>query len=405
MPHERLRHLKSVLQHLAALSPLVGLVGHRQVGKTTLLEAISRHYVTFDDEEVLASANTNPKSFVAALGFLGTAIDECQLGERIFPALKERVRKDKRPGQLYLSGSVRFTSKKLIRESLTGRIMTADLLPLTLSELDGAELPDLVPRMLQARRFTDLQLPSLPAREHRRRMRLVEQYDACGGLPGACFIRNPRLRTQKILDQLETILDRDLRQIHDTTLKLPELMRLLRELSLADGSAANYQQLRRATGITPITQKKLLFALEATFVIRPCPIEGDYHGSALFFEDHAEATVLAQDRLSVDQRWAGLIVRNLREQISYRLGENAESFQYRTRAGVIVPFAYRISDSVLGFIPIRRSISRSARAAAHSFLRKYAGGKVAFVTDSDETQVVDERIMLVPATRLLFPWP
>ena len=112
MPRERQRHLKSVLQHLAALSPLVGLVGHRQVGKTTLLEAISRHYVTFDEEEVLASANADPKSFVAALGSPGTAIDECQLGERIFPALKERVRKDKRPGQLYLSGSVRFTSKK-----------------------------------------------------------------------------------------------------------------------------------------------------------------------------------------------------------------------------------------------------------------------------------------------------
>ncbi len=405
MPHERHRHLKSVLQHLASLSPLVGLVGHRQVGKTTLLEAISRHYVTFDDEEVLASANTDPKSFVAALDSPGTAIDECQLSERIFPALKERVRKDKRPGQLYLSGSVRFTSKKLIRESLTGRIMTADLLPLSLSELDRTELPDLVPRMLRARRFTDLKLPALPAREHRRRMRLVEQYDACGGLPGACFIRNPRLRTQKILDQLETILDRDLRQIHDTTLTLPELLRLLRELALADGTTANYAQLRRATGITPVTQKKLLFALEATFVIRPVAIEGDYRGSALFFEDHAEATVLAQDRLSTDQRWAGLVMRNLREQLSYRLGENAEIFQYRTRAGVTVPFAFRTSDSILGFIPVRGGVSRSTRAAAYSFLRKYSTGKVAFVTDGEDTRIVDDRTMLVSATRLLIAWP
>src|SRR5687767_9170138 len=123
MAHERRRHLKAVLQHLATLSPLVGLVGHRQVGKTTLLEAISQHYVTFDDEDVLAAANSNPKSFVGTLGSPGTAIDECQLAERIFPAL-ERVRNNKRPGQLYLSGSVRFTSKKLLRESLTGRIMT-----------------------------------------------------------------------------------------------------------------------------------------------------------------------------------------------------------------------------------------------------------------------------------------
>jgi predicted AAA+ superfamily ATPase len=94
-----------------------------------------------------------------------TALDECQLAERLFPALKERVRKDKRPGQFYLSGSVRFTSKRLIRESLTGRIMTADLFPLTLSELDRGELPDWLPRLVRARRMNDLQVSALPAKE------------------------------------------------------------------------------------------------------------------------------------------------------------------------------------------------------------------------------------------------
>ena len=167
MPHQRKRHPTPVLQHLATLSPLVSLIGHRQVGKTTLLEQISQQYVTFDDENTLASANSNPKAFVSTLRSLGTAIDECQLSEKLFPALKERVRRDKRPGQLYLSGSVRFTRKKLIRESLTGRIMTADLLPMSLSELDGTDLPDLLPRMMRARSLTELQLQHLPGKEHR----------------------------------------------------------------------------------------------------------------------------------------------------------------------------------------------------------------------------------------------
>jgi predicted AAA+ superfamily ATPase len=79
-----------VLQHLATLSPLVGPIGHRQVGKTTLLDQISQQYVTFDDENNLASANSNPKAFVSTLRSLGTAIDECQLAEKLFPALKER---------------------------------------------------------------------------------------------------------------------------------------------------------------------------------------------------------------------------------------------------------------------------------------------------------------------------
>ena len=118
-------------------------------------------YVSLDDEEHLRSANGDAKAFVDALNAPGTAIDECQLSEPLFPALKERIRRNKRPGQFYLSGSVRFTSKKQIRESLTGRIMTADLYPLTLSELDGGELPDWVPRIMQSRRMHDLQIPAL----------------------------------------------------------------------------------------------------------------------------------------------------------------------------------------------------------------------------------------------------
>ena len=93
---------------------------------------------------------------------------------------------------------------------------------------------------------------------------------------------------RQILDQLETILDRDLRQIHDTTLTLPELLRLLRALALRDGRTFNYQELRRATGITPITQNRLLYGLEAVFILRSIPLEGDFAGSAHFFEDQAE---------------------------------------------------------------------------------------------------------------------
>lgn len=402
MPHERKRHLEPILRHLARVSALVGLLGHRQVGKTTLLEAISEHYLSLDDEELLTAANESPKQFINELKDRGTAIDECQLSERIFPALKERVRTDKRPGQFYLSGSVRFTSKKLIQESLTGRIMTADLLPMTLSELDQGELPDLALRLLDANRVQDVLVPDLTAAKHAHRNKLIDQYETHGGLPGACFIRNDRIRAQKIIAQLETILDRDLRQIHETTLTLPELKRFVRQLAVRDGTSIQYQDLRRATGITPLTQKKLLYALEATFIIRHLPLEGDFRGSAIFFEDHAEATTLAQGQISEERKWAGLIYRNLREQFFYRLGSNAEFFQYRTRSGVMVPFAVRAAESSVGWIPIRGEPSRGAIAAAQSFLRRYSNSKVVLVTDDDALRTIDDRTLLISASRLLF---
>ena len=403
MPHERRRHLTAVLEHLAKLSPLVGLLGHRQVGKTTLLEAISRHYLSLDDETHVNAANSDPKAFVAAHRFLGTAIDECQLSPKLFPALKERVRLDKRPGQFYLSGSVRFTSKKMIQESLTGRIMSVELLPMTLSELDRQPLPEHLSRLFRVRRWEDSGFGILGAREHGRRMRLIEQYEVRGGLPGACFIRQEKLRALKLMQQLETILDRDLRQVQATTLTLPDLLRYVRRLADNDGDPIQYQALKRATGITPPTQKKLLFALEATFILRHVPLEGDFHGSALFFEDHAEASVLAQTPITPDRRWEGLVYRNLREQVFYQLGENVSFFQYRTRGGARVPFAIRSAESTLGFIPLLGAPTRMAIAAAQSFLRKYVNGRVILITDENTLRVIDDRTLLVPATQILFP--
>ena len=402
MPHERKRHLSDMLIHLAKLSPLVGLLGHRQVGKTTLLEEVSDRYLTLDDEDLLLLAKASPKKLIASLNELGTSLDECQLVPELFPALKERVRKDKRRGQFYLSGSVRFTSKRLIRESLTGRIMSAELLPMTLSELDQKTLPDTLLQLLNCKNFLDYRPARLTQLEHDRRMRLIQQYEICGGLPGVCFIRDPKLRANKLIEQLETILTRDLREIHNTSLSLPEIIRFVRELAAGDLLRPRYQEMRRITGITPITQKKLIFALEATFIIRHVPIEGDTSGSAIFFEDHAECLALARDRLDLKRRWAGLVYRNVREQIFYRIGENAEFFQYQTRAGVFVPFAVRTPDSTIGFIPVLGNPERSDLAAAQSFLRSYGNAKVVLVYDGRDDRVIDSRTFLSSAVALLF---
>ena len=61
-------------------------------------------------------------------------INEAQLCSPLFPALKQWVRTNKAKEQFILSGSVRFTSKADIRESLTGRIISLELLPFTIAE-------------------------------------------------------------------------------------------------------------------------------------------------------------------------------------------------------------------------------------------------------------------------------
>jgi predicted AAA+ superfamily ATPase len=403
MPHERKRHLENNLKHLSKLSPLIGVLGHRQVGKTTLLEKISKHYLTFDDEQILNQAQDSPKHFLSRLTELSTALDECQLCEKLFPALEERVRTDKRPGQFYLSGSVRFTSKKLIRESLTGRIMNLELLPMTLSELAEKELPDSLRILMGRKNFLPSEFAhTLTSSEFKKRKKTIDLYLQNGGLPGTCFIRDQKLRAQKVLDQLETILNRDLREVQKTSLVLRDILSFIRELAKQEGEIIHYQDMRRKIRMTPLTQKRLTFALEAVFIIRPIPIEGDYQGHCLFFEDQAEALVLSQNAIREEQQWTGLVYRNLREQAFYRSGENMEFFQFRTRGGSFVPLAIRSPDSILGVIPILGEPTRSERASAQSFLKKYINAKVLFVTRLNHGQFLDDRTALISAAQLLF---
>lgn len=56
MPHARDRYARAIIEKGISLSPLVGVVGHRQVGKTTLLEQLAKTYVTFDDRAALKLA-------------------------------------------------------------------------------------------------------------------------------------------------------------------------------------------------------------------------------------------------------------------------------------------------------------------------------------------------------------
>ncbi len=136
MLHLRRRHAHVLYKKLLGFSPLIGIFGHRQVGKTTFLEQVCESYRSFDDISELKSASLDPEKFLQRLGKTPAGIDESQMCAELFPALKEFVRKHKRPGQIILSGSVRFYSRKAIRESLTGRIVNIDMLPLVLTELN-----------------------------------------------------------------------------------------------------------------------------------------------------------------------------------------------------------------------------------------------------------------------------
>lgn len=403
MAHSRIRHLTAFYKELLGFSPLVGVLGHRQVGKTTFLEANTKNYLTFDNEDTLNEATLAPKKFIDSIHASHTVIDESQLVPGIFPALKERVRKSKRPGQITLSGSVRFTSRESIRESLTGRIQYAELLPFSIAELEEEPLPNKIELLLGARNVDALaQSLTLDSSTHKTKLKQIDSYLKKGGLPGICFIRKDNLRIDKILDQLRTILDRDLRQIYRTKLTFDELSRYLSEISIYEGKPYDYQHFKRATGLNPLTQKNLLYALEAIFLIRRIPIEGGSPTFSILFEDQAESHFFSEGALPLSTQLASLVYRCLRTEFFYRSGNKTKAFQFRNRSGSELPIAFKNQDSSVAFLfSETETPDRKTKAAAGVFLRNYANSKVIILHFGTRTLKIDSRILSCPITAVV----
>jgi hypothetical protein len=403
MPHARTRHVGPAFQKLCSFSPIVGIFGHRQVGKTTFLETHSNDYRSLDDGVTLRAAQSNPSQFLTQLKGSRSAIDECQLAPLLFPALKLWVQRHKKPGQFLLSGSVRFTSRRAIRESLTGRISTVELFPFVLSEIRQDELPDFLCRALEATSFANFLLgPGLSANDRSLRQKDYDRYLDYGGLPGLCFIRESRSRDRLMQDILRTVLDRDLRLVYETPLPFSDLNALCIELAMSSLKPIEIAATTRKIGIAPRTLKHLINAMESIFLLRALPIEGGGRkGVITWFEDQYEQNFFAQNKLSIEAKRVGLAYRNARAQFEYRLGATPSYFYYLTRAGSSIPLAIRSEKGVLGILPLEssRQLTRATKGAIYSFLRSYNNSKVLVTLDANEkAHVLDDRVLVAPVT-------
>lgn len=403
MPHKRPRHLELLVKKTLRFSPITGIFGHRQVGKTMLSEKLAGDYVTFDRFPSLNQAVVDPEGFLTshASSQKPLVVDECQLAPPLFPMLKEWVRTHTQPGQFLLTGSVRFSSRKAIRESLTGRIIAWELLPMDVSELHEADLPDSL-ITIAAAKTVDIGLKAKKYFSDK----AYDDYLAKGGLPGVCFIRDIAIREQKFETQLNTMLERDLKLVVPTTLSYPPIKLLLSALAQRQSQAIDLTFLSRQTHISVPTIKKLLTAFEAMFLIRILRTEGTEAKPVVFFEDLGEANYLVNGNTDDLTNLLCFCFANFRVQFKYRSEIKPDFFQYRNRGGAHVPLAVHLTfekpKSTLGFIPILGSTpGPHDLASAYSFTKKYAASKILFVTCEDTDRCLSDNMRIVPVAKLV----
>ncbi len=131
------QHHRIALEQRLATSPVVALIGARQVGKTTIAQRIANdrteaHYFDLERPADLARL-TEPELSLGPLSGL-VILDEIQRRPDLFPMLRGMVDRD--PGRQFLIlGSAAPELLRQSSETLAGRISYYDLPPLRLGEL------------------------------------------------------------------------------------------------------------------------------------------------------------------------------------------------------------------------------------------------------------------------------
>lgn len=117
------RYLQQQVLDALSDTPVVCILGSRQVGKTTLARQLEpgRTYVSFDDNKMLAAARYDPLGFVAGLPDR-VILDEVQRVPELLTAIKLSVDNDRRPGRFILTGAANLLLLPNVQESLAGRM-------------------------------------------------------------------------------------------------------------------------------------------------------------------------------------------------------------------------------------------------------------------------------------------
>jgi uncharacterized protein len=238
------RDLTQTLKKTAATRPSLILTGARQVGKTTLLRETfpQAEYLTFDNILNVASAREAPLAFLGR--FSGPVIlDEVQYVPELFPALKERIDKDREAmGRWILTGSQRFELMRKVSESLAGRIGVLHLESLSARELR------------ECGAFSSAQCGAALF---------------AGGYPE--LWKTPEIDREAWFESyIRTYVERDLKDLVQVK-TLVAFRRLLGIAASRAGELVNYADLGAACGVTTPTVKAWLAALETSGLVYILP--------------------------------------------------------------------------------------------------------------------------------------
>lgn len=225
--------------------PVVGIIGPRQCGKSTIAQQLVDRYtgaIYLDMENPDDRAKlTNPTLFFSANQGRLICLDEIQFAPNLFNVLRSVVDKGKVNGQFLILGSA---SPELLRQSaetLAGRIVYTELAPFALTE-------------------TNSDWQTLLVR---------------GGFPRSYLARSDKSSFTWRKSFIRTFLERDIAAF-GLNLNPENSSRLWQMCAHYHGQMLNYSDFGKSLGLTHPTIKHYVDTLAGTFMLRKLP---PYHAN------------------------------------------------------------------------------------------------------------------------------
>jgi hypothetical protein len=187
-----------------------------------------------------------------------TILDEVQHAPWLFTAIKTAIDRRRTPGRFILTGSANVLLLPRLADSLAGRIEIVRLHPLSQAEL-GRRRSQFLDRLFGGEFKTKTY--------ERLRAELADRI-AAGGYPAALARITPRRRTAWYRDYIETLVQRDVRELA----RIGALDALPRLLTLAAGQTArllNVSDLASPFQLSRPTIRDYMTLLERVFLLEP----------------------------------------------------------------------------------------------------------------------------------------
>ncbi len=362
-------------RHLGTF-PAAGLVGARQVGKTTLVKELiresDRNGVYLDLQQPSARAQLlDPETYFRSRAEALVILDEVQTMPALFPVLRGAIDEDRRPGRFLLLGSAAPELLRSTSESLAGRIAYTELAGLRLDELPDAAG--------------------------------IDGHWLRGGYPFAYGLADADDRLDFFESYLQTFVGTDLRDLAGGT-DPSGMRRLIVMLAHLQGTTLNLSQLGRSLEVSYKTVQRYLDILESAFLLRRLPPflpnlrkrltkspklylrdSGFLHG--LLGLTSVEAVL---SHPVVGGSWEGYVV----EQILAVVPRRTRAYHYRSAQGHELDLVLELPGGRLHAVEVKRSNAPTLSRSFYTAIEDIQPSQVTVVTPSSVTYPVGELIVV-----------